>query len=93
MCPGKKFGQVEFVAVMAALFRTHRVEPVPDRGESMESARVRTMAVVNDSSMRLLLQMAKPERVGLRWISQEPRTCAHSGVSRRVEKPAHHVDA
>ena len=68
MCPGKKFGQVEFVAIMATLFRENRVEPVPHANESMECARARTLVTVKDSGMILLLQMLKPERIGLRWV-------------------------
>lgn len=70
VCPGKKFGQVEFVAIMAVLFHHHRVEPVPNTGESMESARARAMSAVKDSGMILLLQMIHPEKVGLRWVRQ-----------------------
>lgn len=68
VCPGKKFGQVEFVAIMATLFQNYRVEPVPVGAESMESARSRAAAAVRDSGMILLLQMRHPEAVGLRWV-------------------------
>ena len=68
MCPGKKFGQVEFVAVLASLFSEHRVEPVPHQDESMRDARARTSAAVKDSGMILLLQMLKPESIGMRWF-------------------------
>lgn len=71
VCPGKKFGQVEFVAIMATLFREYRVEPVPHEGESMESARARTLAAVKDSGMVLLLQMLRPERIGVRWVKKD----------------------
>jgi len=33
VCPGKKFAQVEFVAVIARLFRRHRCSPVLLEGE------------------------------------------------------------
>jgi cytochrome P450 len=68
VCPGKKFGQVEFVAIMATLFHHHRVEPIPTSGESMEIARGRAVSAVKDSGVILLLQMLHPEMVGLRWI-------------------------
>lgn len=68
MCPGKKFSQVEFVAIMATMFRENRVEPVPLANESMECARARTLVAVKDSGMILLLQMLRPERIGLRWV-------------------------
>ena len=71
VCPGKKFGQIEFVAAMVALFRKHRVEVVPEKGEGEEEARERALEVVRDSSIVLLLQMRKPESVGLRWVERE----------------------
>lgn len=67
VCPGKKFAQVEFVAVIARLFRTHRVHPVPKAGEDSGSARQRTSNVVNDSHMTFLLQMRDSSRVSLSW--------------------------
>ena len=68
VCPGKKFGQVEFVAIMAMLFHHHMIEPVPMQGENMDSARKKALSTVNDSGMILLLQMLNPEKVGVRWI-------------------------
>ena len=70
VCPGKKFSQVEFVAVMVALFGSYRVEPVPRRGESMAMALVRTLDTVKDSAMVLLLQMRNPESLGLKWVKR-----------------------
>lgn len=70
VCPGKKFAQVEFVAMLCRFFKDHRVEPVPHAGESMQDARLRTLAAVEDSRMVLLLQMAKPESIGLKWVKQ-----------------------
>ncbi|KAF7871970.1 uncharacterized protein EAF02_009075 [Botrytis sinoallii] len=67
-CPGKKFGQVEFVAAMAGLFYRHRVEIVKEGGENQEEAEKRVKAFVDDSAMVLLLQMMHPEKAGLRWV-------------------------
>lgn len=68
-CPGKKFSQVEFVATMAALFRDWRVEPAPKyEGESAGEKRERVLRLIEeDSAPVLLLQMLRPERVGLVW--------------------------
>jgi cytochrome P450 len=66
-CPGKKFAQVEFVATMAALFRTHRVQPVPKKGETLDQARNRVLDVVKDTVMQLLLQMRDPNSVAVTW--------------------------
>ena len=66
-CPGKKFAQVEFVATMATLFRNHRVQPVPRKGETLDQARERVSDVVKDTRMQLLLQMRDPNSVAVTW--------------------------
>ena len=68
ICLGKRFSQVELAAVLAVLFRKHRVEVVPESGETVEAARKRAQAVSMDIQMTLLNEMWKPERVGLRWV-------------------------
>lgn len=67
-CSGKKFSQVEFVAAMAGLFHRHRVEIVKEDGENQEEAEKRVKELLDDSAMVLLLQLMKPEKVGLRWV-------------------------
>ncbi|KAF2122171.1 cytochrome P450 monooxygenase-like protein [Lophiotrema nucula] len=66
-CPGKKFAQVEHVAVMVAIFREHCVAPVKLAGEDDAAAKKRTLDVVNDAGMVLLLQMFHPEKAALQW--------------------------
>ena len=70
-CPGKKFAQVEFVAVIAHLFYGHKVLPERMVGESEEQARRRLLDVVNDGAVKMLLQMKDPARVSMRWMSRE----------------------
>ncbi|PVI02057.1 cytochrome P450 monooxygenase-like protein [Periconia macrospinosa] len=69
VCPGKRFSQVELVAVLAALFRDWRVEPVRERGETVEEARIRVWeaSLVVDHEGHMLHEMVDPEAVGLRW--------------------------
>ncbi|GME39068.1 uncharacterized protein K452DRAFT_130448 [Neofusicoccum parvum] len=67
VCPGRKFVQVEHVAVVVALCRDHHVEPVRLEGESAERARKRVVECVGESGMRLLFQMLRPESVALAW--------------------------
>ncbi|TGO55905.1 hypothetical protein BOTNAR_0235g00170 [Botryotinia narcissicola] len=69
-CPGKKIGQVEFVAAMAGLFHKHRVEVVKEIGENQREAEKRVKTLVDDSAMVLLLQMMNPEKAGLRWVKK-----------------------
>jgi cytochrome P450 len=67
-CVGKKFSQVEFVAVMATLFRDWRVAPTLMDGETPKAARQRVLdQIEHDSSPVLLLQMRHPERSPLTW--------------------------
>lgn len=68
VCPGKKFAQVDFVAAMTALFRTHHVNPIVHSGEDIGHARQRILHMVMDSNMGLLLQLRNPSSVSLKWI-------------------------
>jgi cytochrome P450 len=67
MCVGKKFSQVEFVAVVASLFFKHRVYPVAEAGESMEKARLRIVKIVEDSLLRMTLQVRNPSLAAVSW--------------------------
>lgn len=69
-CPGKKFSQVEFVAVMAVLFRNHRVWPVLREGQSVEDGKKELMRMANDSAVNLMMQMRNPKSVSLRWVKK-----------------------
>ena len=66
-CPGEKFAQVEFVAVLAILLRDHRVSVVQVGNETIDEARERALAVTQDCNMELLLRMRDADRVRLRW--------------------------
>jgi cytochrome P450 len=66
-CPGAKFAQVEGVAVLAGLMRSHRIEIVRERDtESFEEAKERLTRCVEDCDMQLLLRMRNAERVKVR---------------------------
>jgi hypothetical protein len=66
-----KMSQVEFVAVMATIFKTCNLEPVLQDGESMKDASARLLALTQDSMVMLTLQMNKPHEVNLRWKQRE----------------------
>jgi cytochrome P450 len=70
-CPGKKFAQVEFVAVIARLLSSHKLVPEKHLGESDEQAQQRVLQTVNDSSVKMLLQMKNPAAIGVRWMKRE----------------------
>jgi cytochrome P450 len=65
-CPGRKFSEVEFTAVISCLMRTHRLSIVRNSGESEMQARQRVREVVNDCDNQMLLKMRDPGRVRLR---------------------------
>ena len=65
--PGKKFSQVEFVAVLSRLLKGHRVRPVLMPGESESDAGKRLLNVVEDSEMEIAIKMKQPERLRVRW--------------------------
>ena len=64
-CPGEKFAQVEFVAVIACLLRDHHISIVRAPGESFTSARNRALAATEDCDMQLLLRMRNADQVRL----------------------------
>ncbi|KAH7130051.1 cytochrome P450 [Dendryphion nanum] len=68
-CPGLKFSEVEFVAVLAYLFREHRIETVSEAGETGEQARERTKKVVNDCEATMLLKMRDADRVNVKFVT------------------------
>ncbi|KAI9752696.1 MAG: hypothetical protein M4579_005534 [Chaenotheca gracillima] len=67
ICPGKKFAQVEFVAVISKLLSGHRVSGVPSPGEEVEATQARIRREVEDSLLYVTLQMRNPHTIPLRW--------------------------
>jgi hypothetical protein len=65
-CPGRKFSEVEFTAVISRLMRTHRLSIVRNSGESEVQAWQRVRKVVNDCDNQMLLKMRDPGRLRLR---------------------------
>jgi cytochrome P450 len=65
-CPGRKFSEVEFTAVIACLMRKHRLSIIREAGEDERQARQRVRQVVNDCDNQMLLKMRDPGRVTLR---------------------------
>lgn len=64
-CPGEKFSKVEFVAVLACLFRKNRLEITKMPGEGNEAARDRVIRCINDVNLEILLRMRDADRVKL----------------------------
>lgn len=73
-CPGKKFAQVEFVAVTAYLLRRYRIEAIPLAGERFEDTRARVIGVTKNSFVGLTLTMntSPAEKPTLRLVKRVP---------------------
>jgi cytochrome P450 len=69
VCPGKKFSQVELVAVLAYIFRDYTVQPEVHDGESMKDARRRIFdtSLVIDHEGTILHEMRNPGSISLTW--------------------------
>ncbi|KAI0006823.1 cytochrome P450 [Xylariaceae sp. FL0662B] len=68
-CPGKRFSQVEWVAILAALFRDWQVQPRLQENETLAEEQVRILDFIerNTDYGGLLLQLMHPERLPLVW--------------------------
>ena len=70
-CVGRKFSQVEFVAVLASLFQHYRARPVVENGESEADGRKALVRMVDRSAISAItLQMLEPRSRALRWEAQ-----------------------
>jgi cytochrome P450 len=69
VCPGKKFAQVEFVAVIATVFKNTRVKVASLPRESSMQTKERVLAVIEDSEVGAspVLKMRHPEKIRLIW--------------------------
>jgi cytochrome P450 len=70
VCPGQKMSQVEFVAVIATLFRRCNAQPVIKKGEDTDGARQRLLDLMQDSQAVLTLQMNRPKDVLIQWMAR-----------------------
>ncbi|KAL9609797.1 MAG: hypothetical protein Q9167_005451 [Letrouitia subvulpina] len=67
-CPGQKFAQVEFIAVIATLFSSYRVEPVLEDGQSLGIGQKNLLSMVEGSAISAItLQIQEPRKVALKW--------------------------
>lgn len=73
VCPGKRYAQVEFVAVLSALLWKHHVDPVAIKGESISEARARVLNVLADCKFNMTLHMRHPSSVGIKWTCRRSR--------------------
>jgi cytochrome P450 len=67
-CPGIKFSQVEFVAIMACLLLRHRIDGIRENGESVTEMTKRVRSVIDDCNQEILLKMNDPDRAKIALI-------------------------
>ncbi|OJK03599.1 hypothetical protein ASPACDRAFT_49716 [Aspergillus aculeatus ATCC 16872] len=67
VCAGQKFAQVETVAVLASLFREHRLRVVLQEGEDFTAAQKRLVTKTLDTHQLLVIQMRDPDSVKFIW--------------------------
>lgn len=51
ICPGKKFSQVEFVAVLVGLLRKYRLQPKVRPGQTKEEAQANLLSAIDDKDI------------------------------------------
>lgn len=69
-CPGKKFSQVEFVAVLAYMLRHYSIEAVPLEGETFQDTRKRIWDYTRDSAPQITMNFREPDKYALRLINR-----------------------
>ena len=69
-CPGKKFSQVEFVAVIGSLLSRYEVEPLVRAGQSPALAREKLIDVTDDFYFNLSAHLRRPREAGIRFVQR-----------------------
>ncbi|EXJ66173.1 uncharacterized protein A1O5_10789 [Cladophialophora psammophila CBS 110553] len=70
VCPGKKFSQVEFVAVISTLLREYRLKPLimEEKMTTEKQAASALMEVLSDSMNVITPKMRRPEDAGVVFV-------------------------
>jgi cytochrome P450 len=72
VCPGKKFNQVEFVAVIAMLLRSYRLKPlvIERKMKAEEQAKQALIDVMYVTMTRVTVSMRHPENAGVVFLDR-----------------------
>lgn len=68
LCPGKKFSQVEFVAVIAHILFLYRIEVVRKTNESENEARTRLRYLLRDKYFNGSAHLRRPDDAQIRFV-------------------------
>lgn len=71
VCPGKKFSQVEFVAIVAHVMSDYRVEIQKQSGETDVAAKDRFTGVLRDKYFNVSTHLKRPEDGGIRFVRRK----------------------
>jgi hypothetical protein len=61
VCPGKKFRQVEYVAVPATTLRSHHIKPATKGVETSDQVKHRLIGMIDDSVFALVANLRRAE--------------------------------
>ncbi|KAF2106449.1 putative cytochrome P450 [Lophiotrema nucula] len=70
ICPGKKFAQVEFVAIVAQMLSEYRVEVLRKGNETEQAATARLMGTLKDKYFNISAHLKRPEDAGVRFVKR-----------------------
>ena len=70
-CPGKKFSQIEFVAVIGSLLSGYEVEPLAKAGQSPALAREKLVEVTNEFYFNISAHLRRPREAGIRFVHRD----------------------
>ena len=68
VCPGKKFSQVEFVAVIAHMLSLYTVELAKDESETNETAKRKLLSVMDDRYFNVSVHFKRPDDAAIRLV-------------------------
>lgn len=68
VCPGKKFSQVEFVAVVAQILSQYRIEVLIKEGQTAEEAKRQLSGVLGEKIFNVSTHLKRPGDAGVRFV-------------------------
>lgn len=68
VCPGKKFSQVEFVAIIAHILSLYKIEVLQMENENEKEARGRLTGVLREKYFNVSAHIKRPEDAGVRFV-------------------------
>ncbi|KAH7081478.1 cytochrome P450 [Paraphoma chrysanthemicola] len=70
VCPGQKFAQVEFTAVLATILTKYKVVPAAKDDLDEDTAREKIAKLIRGSNAHMVVQFAEPEELWMRLVER-----------------------